>query len=159
MTRRVLSTDQFAAHVSNRLGPQSSQHWWMNEHPDWSDTPSHVFRVMSEEDFRQSMERGYHKSDERNTYMGMARRGEIPKHEAHPEGTVAGRFMYSGYMGHSRGWSRVVKISVDPADKWEQHPDYEEGDAFRTFASIPTSRFRGSVRARVLPGGNKFEVS
>ena len=138
--------DNLGKQFAKLLGPEATP----EHHGDvWDTIPSHVFRVMSEHDYQTSVERGYHQSDERETYPGMARRGEIPEEEASPEGTVASRVPFAGYLSHAEGGhGRVVKIAVHPDDEWEFHPDYEEGDAFRTFKPIPSSRFVGDVRAR-----------
>lgn len=134
--------EQFA----KALGPEATP----EHHGEvWDTIPSHVFRVMSERDYQSSLQRGYHRSDERETYPAMAKRGEIPHEEAVPEGTVASRTPFPGYLSHAEGGvGRIVKIAVHPDDAWEFHPDYEEGDAFRTFRPIPTDRFVANVRGR-----------
>lgn len=133
-------------YYAETLGPESEESWWNREPMTWDDTPTHVFRTMSEEHFQDSLRKGFHQSDERGNYLGQL--NDDPEgwagyeDQAVPEGTVAGRWAYPGYLVNSpSGLGRVVKIQVRPEDEWEPHPDDDEGGYFRTFKPIPTDRF------------------
>lgn len=131
-------------HLLARLGPLALEdtHEICDEQ-----VPPVVFRTMSEEHFQLSLATGWHVSDERDNFLGQAaRRPEDwvgSEHRIVPEGTVAGRWAYSGYLNHSPdGIGRVVMIATHPDDGWELHLDGDdEGGYFRTLQPIPVIRF------------------
>lgn len=111
----------------------NEEHHRDNFNPD--ELPPYLFRAMSEDHFQKSMKDGVHQSDERGNYIGQGVSDQ-------PEGTVAGRWAYPGYLANSPDQvGRVVKIRTDPEDGWKPHPDDDEGGYFQTFNPIPTDRF------------------
>lgn len=134
-----------SGYYSDMLGPQSEEDAWDDENVDWG-TPKYLYRAMSEDHFQQSMRDGVHQSDERGNWIGQSKDDpDFPPEQAIPEGTVAGRWSYPGYLANSpNGIGRIVKIEVRPEDGWEPHTEADdEGGYFRTFKPIPTDRFVG----------------
>lgn len=166
MLRRAREVDP-RVHHSHTLTPEgrawsekqaariTQMHQWFEHHlgeinpedhvGDHGELPTHAYRVMDDEHYRQSLRQGWHQSDERNNYIGQHKNDpelwgdEMPE----AEGTVASvGQIYPHYSMHApSGRARVVKIKLHPEDGWVPHPDYDEGDAVRTFKPIPTSRF------------------
>ena len=137
---------EIATMLARTVGRQANENdsWWEDdEHATLDYIPPFVYRVMSEEDYQQSLIQGWHQSDERWTYPGQATRdpegwAEMME-QAVPEGTVAGYWAELGYLANSpTGIGRVVKIKVDPADGWQKH---EQVDYLQTFKRIPVERF------------------
>ena len=129
--------------VQQELGVETNQDFYAPGF-DAAELPNFVFRAMSDEHYQKSLREGFHQSDERGNYIGQAKadpelwEGEKPV----PEGTVAGRWAYIGYISNSPdGIGRIVKIQVHPDDGWELHPDDDEGGYYRTFKPIPVERF------------------
>ena len=128
------------------LGPRVSNGAWDYEVDDFDAVPPYVFRVMSEEHFQQSFREGSHQSDQRNCYIGQ--KATDPQgwgdEEAPNEGTVAGRWVYIGYIPHAAcGLARIVKIEARPEDGWRVHPWDEEGGYIHTYQDVPVERFVG----------------
>lgn len=138
---RLAFRDALAGHLgAEMLDPYDGAGPWAE--PFENRVPTHVYRVMSDEDFRTSMLLGQHRSDERNNYIGQA----LADPEAwegidpEPEGTVAGRWAYLGYAANT-ATARLVRIEIEPDDGSEPHPDDDEGGYIRTFEPIHASRF------------------
>ena len=132
----TINDDQFSAFLRTHLGPESDP----EHHEDVPDTvPAHVFRVVSDEDYRQSMERGYMRSDERNNWQAQQARGDTPAGlgELPAEGTVAGRWVEPGYFPE-KAPGRVVKFDTSAHPEWEVHPEVG-GEYIRTHGRIPMS--------------------
>ena len=133
---KVLSGDEFDDFIRKHLGDEA-----VDGDGTKDGVPEHVYRVMSQQDYQDSMRRGWHQSDERGNYQGQARRDpETWKDmEAKPEGTVAGRWVESGYMHNADGPAVAVKIKTHPSVGWKPH--YDDPEFLHTMQRIPTSHF------------------
>lgn len=113
------------------LGPEAE------EGQEWGKVPPHVFRVMSNEEYRKGMRTGFFKSDERNNWRAQQRQEGNPNWREMPEeGTVGGVEAEIGYLPVGQ-LGRVVKFDTSKHSGWEVHPDVPEGDYIRTKGKIP----------------------
>lgn len=145
MTDRVLSDQQFSELLTHHLGPEHDENHPSHEQY-WGGLPPHVYRVMSDEHYQQSMRTGVHQSDERGNYIGQAKADPEgwKGMEATPEGTVAGRWAELGYSKPHQ-LTRVAKIKVDPSVGWKVHEDAE--DMARTMHPIPAEHIEAVTPA------------
>jgi hypothetical protein len=72
--------------------------------------PSHLYRVMSREEFEQARQRGYIQSDQRSNLVAG-------------EGTVFSLRPTSGFYAPSSGDGVVIRVRYDDADGWVTNPD------------------------------------
>lgn len=119
------------------MGPDVDE----ENHESWTnDVPEHVYRVVSDEDYRQSLKRGYMRSDERNNWKAQAaEEGRDPRGVPN-EGTVGGRWAEVGYMHEEHPAKyRIVQFRAAAHPGWEVHPHVPEGDYIRSEHEIPMS--------------------
>lgn len=135
---RVLSHSQFDVFLRDQLGDEASEDSEAHEGVAFDSVPPHVFRVVSDEDYRQSMERGYMRSDERNNWKAQAAQEGRDPDAVPTEGTVAGRWAETGYLPEGAP-GRIVKFDTSHHPGWEVHPHVDEGDYIRTEGEIPMS--------------------
>lgn len=140
----------FSSHLDAILGPQ-----WRDDYkgPDahvLGKFPPHVYRVMSDEEYKIGMRQGYFKSNESNNWRaqsaGMPDSDNIPQ-----EGTVGGIYAFYNYLPKDGSPGRIVKFDSSVGG-WEIHPHVPEGDYMRTLEKIPANSIR-AVSPPIIRGG------